>query len=84
MVGGSIYKDFKESCKGQIGDHNMTDETRATYMEAAWNAGAIQHVQNRALLSKRSGVYTVMQNKFSGKSECDERGHKIQARICID
>ncbi len=40
MVGGPIYNDVKENyTKGQIGNHNMTDETWATYMEAAWNAG---------------------------------------------
>jgi hypothetical protein len=45
MVGGPIYDDFKDSCVGQIGDHNMTDETWATYiMETAWNAGLTEHV----------------------------------------
>jgi hypothetical protein len=73
MVGGPIYIYFKESCKGQIGDHNMTEETQATYMEAACNACLTHHVQKRALLSsKRSGVYTVMQNKCACKLECDE------------
>jgi hypothetical protein len=71
MVGGPIYNDFKESCKGQIGDDNMTEETWATYMEAAWNACLTHHVQKRALSSKRSGVYTVMQSTFSGELECD-------------
>jgi hypothetical protein len=27
MVGGPIYNDFKESYEGQIGDHDMTEET---------------------------------------------------------
>jgi hypothetical protein len=72
MVGGLIYNDFKENCKLQIRDHNMTHETRASYIEGAWNAGLTKHVQKRALLSKRSGVYTVMQNTFSGKLACDE------------
>jgi hypothetical protein len=72
MVGGLIYNDFEESCKGQTGDHNMTGETRAIYMEAAWNACLRHYVQKRALSSKRSGVYTVMQNIFLDKLECDE------------
>jgi hypothetical protein len=50
MVGGPNYNDLKESCEGQIGDHSMTDERQATNMDAAWNAGLTQHIQNRALL----------------------------------
>ncbi len=74
MVGGPMYNYLRESCIGKIGDHNMTgEETWDTYMmEAACNACLTRHVQKRAQSIKRSGVYTVMQNTFSGELECDE------------
>ena len=45
----------------------MTTETHDTYMEAVWTTAITKHIQKNALTQKRkSAVYTVMQNKFSG------------------
>jgi hypothetical protein len=67
-VGGQIYMDYKNKCKNQIGDVGLTTASHKTYMEAVWNASLIKQIQKNALAQKRSAVYTVMQNKFSGMS----------------
>ena len=68
-LGGKIYADYKRRCKDQIGGQGVLRENRDTYMEAVWTDGLTKHIQKNALAQKRSAVYTVMQNKFSGKSE---------------
>jgi hypothetical protein len=43
-------------------------ETHATYLEAVWTMAMTKHIHNKnALAAKRSAVYTVMQNRCSGK-----------------
>ena len=66
-VGGQIYNDYKNKCENQIGAAGLTKASHNTYMEAVWNAALIKQIQKNALAQKRSAVYTVMQNKFSGK-----------------
>ncbi len=67
-VGGKIYTDYKRKCKNKMGLHLATGErTHDTYMEAVWSDAMTKHIQRNALAQKRSAVYTVMQNKFSGK-----------------
>jgi hypothetical protein len=68
-VGGKIYKDYKRKCQDQMGGRDLTAETHDTYMEAVWTGAMTKHLQNTALTQKRSAVYTVMQNKFSGMFE---------------
>jgi hypothetical protein len=53
-------------CKNLIGGRGLTAESHGTYMEAVWTAAMTKHVQKISLAQKRSAVYTVMQNKFSG------------------
>jgi hypothetical protein len=65
-VGGKIYTDYKRRCRDQIGGRGMTTETHDTYMEAVWTTAITKHIQKNALTQKRSAVYTVMQNTFSG------------------
>jgi hypothetical protein len=67
-VEGKIYADYKRKCKNRMGLHLATGErTHDTYMEAVWSDAMTKHVQRNALAQKRSAVYTVMQNKFSGE-----------------
>ena len=65
-VGGTIYKDYIKCCKGSVGLYTMTVEERETYMEKIWLRGLNKKLQKRALAQKRSAIYTVMQNKFTG------------------
>ena len=66
-VSGKIYNDFKATCKDRIGGRCITEPNRETYMETIWTIAANKHLQKNALSQKRSAVYTVMQNIFSGR-----------------
>jgi hypothetical protein len=67
-VGGKIYEDYKKKCKDKLGGQGLSVEGHGTYMEAVWTSATTSHIQRDALAQKRSAVYTVMQNKFSGES----------------
>jgi hypothetical protein len=67
VVDGDIYKHYKQKCKGVLGGRIVTEVNLDKYMESAWTAAVISHVQQTALVQKRSAVYTVMQNRFEGK-----------------
>ena len=66
-VHGLIYNNYKEKCKNSIGVHSLNEVGHRTYMELIWQKALGSHTQIIALSQKRSAVYTVMQNKFSGK-----------------
>ena len=70
-MGGRIYSDYERKCKNLIGGRGLTPESHATYMEAVWTAAMTKHIQKIGLSQKRSAVYTVMQNKFSGMFALD-------------
>ncbi len=76
-VGGKIYTDYKRRCRDQIGGQGLTTETHDTYMEAVWTSAITKQLQKNALAQKRSAVYTVMQNKFSGMLAKDYCSHVI-------
>jgi hypothetical protein len=63
---GKIFADYKKKCKNQLGG---VGQNRDQYMEVVWTDALTKQIQKNALATKRSAVYTVMQNKFSGKSE---------------
>jgi len=65
-VGGMIYKDYIKCCDGRIGLQTMTDDGREKYMEKIWMRAMNKKLQKKALVQKRSAIYTVMQNKFTG------------------
>ncbi len=44
----------------------MTDEVRERYMEKIWMKALTKNIQKKTLVQKRSAIYTVMQNKFTG------------------
>jgi hypothetical protein len=66
-LGGTIYNDYIKCCNGRIGLQTMTDEVRERYMEKIWMKALNKKIQKKALVQKRSAIYTVMQNKFAGK-----------------
>jgi hypothetical protein len=65
-VDGTIYKDYIKCCDGRIGLQTMTAAERERYMEKIWLIGLNKKLQKKALVQKRSAIYTVMQNKFTG------------------
>ena len=65
-VGGMIYKDYIKCCQGRIGLQTMTFVGRENHMEKIWMRALNKKVQKKALVQKRSAIYTVMQNKFTG------------------
>jgi hypothetical protein len=67
-LGGTIYNDYIKCCHGRIGLQTMTEAVRASYMEKIWMKALTKNIQKKTLVQKRSAIYTVMQNKFTGKS----------------
>jgi len=65
-VGGMIYKDYKKCCHGRTGLQTMTHVERQSHMEKIWMRALNKKIQKKALVQKRSAIYTVMQNKFTG------------------
>jgi hypothetical protein len=65
-VGGMIFNDYIKCCDGRIGLKTMTEVERERYMEKIWMTALNKKVQQKALVQKRSAIYTVMQNKFTG------------------
>jgi hypothetical protein len=66
-VGGKIYDDYIKCCGGRIGLQTMTEVEKERHMEKIWLRALHNKVQKKALVQKRSAIYTVMQNKFAGK-----------------
>jgi len=66
-VGSRIYNDFIKCCNGRIGLPTMTEVVRERYMETVWMKALTKNIQKKALVQKRSAIYTVMQNKFTGE-----------------
>ena len=75
-VGGRIFNDYIKCCKGRIGLCTMTEVERDRYMEKIWMKALNKNVQKKALVQKRSAIYTVMQNKFIGNLH--KRGEVIE------
>jgi hypothetical protein len=48
----------------------MTEVERERHMEKIWMRALNKKVQQKALVQKRSAIYTVMQNKFAGNLHC--------------
>ena len=65
-IGGDIYKNYIEVCGDTMGNCSLTAETRVAYLQRVWKDACKNRIQNKALLQKRSAVYTVMQTKFQG------------------
>jgi hypothetical protein len=65
-VGGRIYRDYIKYCKGRMGLQTLTEVERERYMKKIWMRALNKKVQQKALVQKRSAIYTVMQNRFAG------------------
>jgi hypothetical protein len=81
-VGGTIYKDYIKCCDGRIGLQTMTAAERERCMEKIWLIALNKKLQKKALVQKRSAIYTVMQNKFTGNlgnrgAPCFESGNFV-------
>ena len=82
-VGGIIYKDYVKCCQGRMGLQTMTELERERYMETVWMRALNKKVQKKALVQKRSAIYTVMQNKFTGNLLSDVMGWVQDEQILI-
>ena len=69
-VGSRLYKLFTKKVSNRLsGLHGLSDErTRNMYLQSIWIEANDKRNKkiSTALHSRRSGVYTVMQNRFSG------------------
>ena len=81
-LGGRIYNDYIKCCHGRIGLQTMTDVVRESYMEKIWMKALTKNIQKKALVQKRSAIYTVMQNKFTGK-KFHTGGQRLKSRDYI-
>ena len=70
-VGNSIYKQFVRDCghKLQGLDEGAPQEQKQLFLALLWNdANSMKkNLVSKSLALRRSGVYTVMQNRFNGK-----------------
>jgi hypothetical protein len=66
-VGKKIYNDYLKKCKDKMGLRTKTETERKKHMEKIWLSAQTKDLQKKALVQKRSAVYTVMRNKFEGK-----------------
>ena len=66
-VGGRIYNNYIKCCEGRVGLQTMTTVERDRHMETIWMRALTKKIQKKALVQKRSAIYTVIQNKFAGK-----------------
>lgn len=86
QVNGALYKLFITNCKERLvglrGPH-ATAEYRRMYVELLWQEGnkKRRHVVANGLTSRRSSVYSAMQNRFVGKSFEDKRDNFASCRF---
>jgi hypothetical protein len=67
---GVIYRHYKRNCKDSFGSGRFNgsgNNNIDVYMRILWEEALKGKIQKRQLAQKRSAVYTVMANKFSGK-----------------
>ena len=67
-VGGRIFKHFQKTCRNRLEGlkkYGREDkEQKELYVRYLWRQALDERVQQDALSTKRSSVYTVMQNRF--------------------
>ena len=61
--------------------NKITDVVRDSYMEKIWMKALTKNIQKKALVQKRSAIYTVMQNIFIGKLHNGRQC--LKSRDCI-
>lgn len=87
---GKIYKLFVGQCMNRLSGVKAASDgmTKQFYAKIAWESACKENVIASALNLRRSGVYTVMQNRFIGTCRlvlCDAVSHyAFQTRIFIN
>jgi hypothetical protein len=69
---GKIYNLFKEQCMHQLAGvkgntHNFGPINQQLYLDRLWSEATKRRVIAMTLALRRSGVYTVMSNRFMGE-----------------
>jgi hypothetical protein len=67
---GQIYEHFRNECfENLVGVKNLqgaTVEQKETYLHLVWSQAVKDNLISTGLALRRSGIYTVMLNKFKG------------------
>jgi hypothetical protein len=73
-VSGNFYNIFKTQCGPKLKGVRAaaSDLMQRVYLEKVWEEATKRNTVNNGLALRRSGVYTVMQNRFMGKNYQDE------------
>jgi hypothetical protein len=66
---GVLYGLFKAQLGPKLAGFKeaVGEDAKLSYLEKVWIAGARQNSVSNGLALRRSGIYTVMQNRFMGK-----------------
>lgn len=65
-----IFKRFVEQCGGKLEGKPLSEDAARLYIEKVWNVALKDNVVANGLALRRSGVYTVIKNRFDGKCDC--------------
>jgi hypothetical protein len=64
--GGRIFGDFNKHCADRVA-RGIQEREKTNYLACLWKQALKMKVHRNQLSTRRSGVYTVMQNRFLGK-----------------
>ena len=66
---GVFYSLFKAQCGPKLAGFRQAvgEDARRSYLEKVWIVGVRQNSVSNGLALRRSGIYTVMQNRFMGE-----------------
>ena len=64
---GKMFKDYMKKCRPKMGPLGMSMDQSVLYSTKVWMRAVEKNIQRDVISCKRSGVYTVMQNKFTGE-----------------
>lgn len=63
-VGGMIFNHFYRKCRKKLEGFKRYQEQKEIYIRYLWKQAIDERIQQDSLSTKRSSVYTVMQNRF--------------------
>lgn len=81
---GTVYELFERDCMdslpGVIAAGEVTNGVhyKKVYVKIIWDTAKERHIVSQALSLRRSCVYTVMQNRFNGKSGAHKQNDPLQ------
>ena len=64
--GGSLFGDFNKYCANSVA-RGIPEVAETRYIACLWKQALKMKIHRNQLSTRRSGVYTVMQNRFLGK-----------------